>query len=426
MIPIVLLFLAISPADWVPMRWVSPDPASLELLADSPINCLIVDPVTVTAEFRQAAQSRNIDLVALGDSSKRAAAVKAGIPFLESHTRGRLSLDTTEPILATEQGVWPGINTAPGDAEAMPSGAPWIDTNAGFFRFARASTKARIWIANLPPSNQIIPASRYIQAIADAAVVGGSWVVALDEDLTKQLLAQEGKAVQEWKQINAVLRFFRDNRKWESYAPAGQMAVVQDVESGGLLSGGVLDMIATKHTPVRPVPVRRLKSTAFEGTRMAVNTSPGALSADQSAILQQFTKFGGTVLSAPPGWKMPVPRADQVTLDKGDVEKLDQIWKEVNSMTNRQNLGVRLFNVSSMLSNMTVSPDGGEIILQLVNFSDYPIEDITVHLQGKVSKAELHTPEKPPQPMELFEVDEGSGAEISKIISVGTIVFKRE
>src|SRR5690606_15951856 len=118
--------------------------------------------------------------------------------------------------------------------------------------------------------------------------------------------------------------------------------------------------------------------------------------------------------------------ADQVTLDKSDITSLDKIWKEVTSMTNRQNLGARLFNVASMLSNLTTSPDGKSYILHLVNFSDYPIEDITVHLHGKVNSGRLFTPEAPDQPVELFEVDEGSGAEISKIISIGAVVFERQ
>lgn len=426
MIPAALLLLALSPADWVPMRWISPDPASLDLLKGSPINCIVVEPATATIEFKRAAKSRNIDVIAMGDAAKRAAARQAEIPFVETATRGTLKLDSKEPIIATEQGVWAGINTSADDAKAMPSGAPWIDTNAGFLRFARASVKAPIWIANQPPSGSVITAERYIQAVADAASIGGRWVVSLDAGFAKQLLARNQKALADWTRIGGVLRFYEEHRNWNAYVPTGQMAVVQDVATGGLLSGGVLDMIATKHTPVRSVPVTVMKQTSFSGAKMAVNTDPTGLSADQKTILQQFTRAGGTVLSAPPGWKMPTPRPDQVTLDKGDIEKLDQIWKEVNSMTNRQNLGARLFNVSSMLSNMTASEDGKQVVLQLVNYSDYPIEDITVHLLGKFGKATLYTPENLAKKLDLFEVDEGSGAEISKIISVGALVFERE
>ncbi len=426
MIPVALLFLALAPTDWVPMRWISPDPHSLELLEDSSINCLAVDPAILTKEFREAAKTRKIDLVVIGDADQKAKAEQAGLPFLEETDRGKMKLGSSDPVLVSRQAVWPGINIAEGEAEAMPSGAPWIDTNAGFFRFTRALTKARIWVSSAPPPNRIIPVSRYIHAIADAAFVGGNWVLTLDRDFSQKLLSQDEKALADWKQINAVIRFYAAHRQWNDYRPAGEMAVIQGVKNGGLLSGGVLDMVSSRHTPIRAIPAEHLDTQAMQGIRMAVNTSPASLSTEQKAVLKQFTASGGSLFSAPDDWIMPEPRPDQVTLDKTDITSLDKIWKEVTSMTNRQNLGARLFNVSSMLSNFTVSPDGKLYILHLVNFSDYPIEDITVHLHGKVKSGKLITPEGLNQSVELFEVDEGSGAEISKIISVGAVIFERQ
>ena len=42
-------------------------------------------------------------------------------------------------------------------------------------------------------------------------------------------------------------------------------------------------------------------------------------------------------------------------------------------MIGRGNLGARLFNVSSMLSNLLVSPMGKQILVHLVNYSNYPL-----------------------------------------------------
>ena len=40
-----LLVLAIAPPpDWVPARWPSGDPKSLELLRDTPVNCWLLEP----------------------------------------------------------------------------------------------------------------------------------------------------------------------------------------------------------------------------------------------------------------------------------------------------------------------------------------------------------------------------------------------
>jgi hypothetical protein len=44
--------------------------------------------------------------------------------------------------------------------------------------------------------------------------------------------------------------------------------------------------------------------------------------------------------------------ARQITLDKAELDRLNDIWHDVQTMTGRKNLGARLFNVSSMLSNV--------------------------------------------------------------------------
>ena len=44
----------------------------------------------------------------------------------------------------------------------------------------------------------------------------------------------------------------------------GKLALVQDPAKGGLLSGGILDMIAVKHTPVRPVAKQQLSPGALK------------------------------------------------------------------------------------------------------------------------------------------------------------------
>lgn len=406
-----LLLLAATPADWVPARWPSTDLKSLELLDRSPVDCLVLDSDAPEA-FRSAAASRKIAVVRLGRD----------VPL---YPRNKLPLDSRQPVIATEQAVWPGINLSEEETQAMPSGAPWIDTNAGFLRFSRAASRSRVWIANRPPANKVIPVERYLQAIADSASLGARWVIAFDDDYSKRLLARDFKAFADWERINTLLRFYENHREWESYQPGGQMAVIQDVAGGGLLSGSILDMVATRHTPVRAVPSDAMSKESFQGVRMAVNADPSRLTAQQKSSVADFAKSGGSVLTAPPGWTMPSPRDDQVTLDKTDVQKLDEIWKEVNGMIGRgRNLGIRLFNVSSMLSDLTRSPDGTRVALQLVNYSNYPAEDITGHLVGKFRKATLYTPEGPPRDLPLFEVDDGTGVEIPKISVAATVVFE--
>ena len=66
---------------------------------------------------------------------------------IELTSRSRMKLGGPASILATNQGVWAGIQVMEdGHAKAGPSGAPWIDTNSGFIRAVRAWGDAPLWL----------------------------------------------------------------------------------------------------------------------------------------------------------------------------------------------------------------------------------------------------------------------------------------
>jgi hypothetical protein len=161
---------------------------------------------------------------------------------------------------------------------------------------------------------------------------------------------------------------------------------------------------------------------------MAVNVDPDSLTPQQKEALRAFTRGGGTVLNGPPGWKMPSTSKNGLTVDSEDVEKLDQIWKEMNTMMGRRNLGVRLFNVSSMLSYLQASRDGKLAVLHLVNYSGYPVESVTAHVLGKYKRAWLSTPEGPRKAVETYEVEEGAGTglDIAVVPSAAIVVLEKE
>ena len=198
---------------------------------------------------------------------------------------------------------------------------------------------------------------------------------------------------------------------------------MQDVSDGALLSGGILDMIAVKHTPVRPVPRQKLNIAAFKDVSMAVNLDGESLTPEQKDVLRSFTRSGGTLLTGAPGWKAnpSTTNTDQITLEKQELERLDTIWKEVNSMIGRRNLGARLFNVSTMLSDLVASPDGKQVIVQLVNYADFPVESVAVHVLGNFTRAHLYTPEDGERTLEVYKNEEGTGVDIDKVSVCATL-----
>jgi hypothetical protein len=140
-----------------------------------------------------------------------------------------------------------------------------------------------------------------------------------------------------------------------------------------------------------------------------------SLTPEQKEILRNFARGGGTLLTGPPGWKDEAPNGEGITLDKKELERLNDIWHDVNSMVGRQNLGVRLFNVSSMLSNVLTSADGKTEVVHLLNYSDYPVENVTVHFLGDYKHATLTTPEGAEKKLEIYQAEEGWGVDLDKV-----------
>ncbi len=442
----------VTPAEWVPMRWPWSDAQSLDLLTKSPINTLLLPPSSPLAATA-AERGLNAMLVVRSGADPLAAAEEVrkeklaglvlegsfppqitaklrdmltGSPAIvvELTSRANMHLAGSDPIIGTFQGVWPGIQvTDSGKAKAGPSGTAWIDTNAGFLRAARAFNHSAVWLGSTPPTDQVVRGERYLQAIGDASMVGARWIVALDDHFASDLHQHDAGALKTWTRMLELLRYYESHPEWRDLPPGGKLAVVQDAEHGSLLSGGILDMIGVKHTPVRAIPPQKLTSDSLKGASMAVNVEPGALNPEQMEVLRTFTRGGGTLLTAPPGADLAVPGdKNRITLDENELKHIDDLWHDVQSMIGRKNLGVRLFNVASMLSNLESAPNGS-IYVQLVNYSEYGVENVTVHALGKFKKAHLYMPGGVEKDLEVYEQEDGSGVDLDKVDVVATVRF---
>src|SRR5882724_422700 len=146
--------------DWVPARWFSKDPATLRLVENTPVNCLLLERAQWSKEFADAAAAHGIATLLLeGDT----AAGPGGKPVITFSTRGAMNFEG--PVSATAQGIWPGIRPDEPAAHAAASGAPWIDTNTGFLRYARVSARGAVWIANRVAPDRPQPIAGYLEAI---------------------------------------------------------------------------------------------------------------------------------------------------------------------------------------------------------------------------------------------------------------------
>ncbi len=440
--------------DLVPARWPSADPKSLELLAGTPVNCLWLERPQWSAEFAAAAAARGITTLGVihreGDPIEAAKTlVKTGFAgaviegnfddysllivtgtlarakmfYLESGPRARVKFDGDAPVVATSQGMWPGIHVEKGStASAGPTANPWIDTNTGFIRFARASTEAAVWIAVTPPEGNVYPVQRYMQAIGDAAMNGGRWVVALDNDLSKRLIAREPKALADWGKITATLAHFEEHREWRAAAPAGQVAIVEDY-GDARLSGGLFDMLAAKQVPAFPVPYGRA-GASLRAARVLVEPDPGAIPEADRAVLKAFGESGRSVVTGEAGGAKKAVGDEEFVFDATDT-RADAVWRKVSAAIGRQNMGARLFNVASMLSNILATRGQRQLVLHLVNYSEFPASGITARVPGNWHRARLYRPGEAPVDLEVEKAEDGTGFAIDqRVVTIATVVLE--
>ena len=451
-------------ADWVPARWPSSDPKSLDLLAGTPINCLWLEPAQWSAPFLEEAARRGIATVAVirregdpveaaqtaakmkfdaavaeGDFDDYTALIVAGAIakskklLIESVSRSRMRFDgdspaasaSAPPIIATYQGLWPGIHVeAGGAATAGPTANPWIDTNTGFLRFAHASTDSVIWLANRPPPKTVIPASHYLQAIGDAWMNGARWVVELDDDFSQRLMAREAKAMAAWRQIAEAIAHYEEHREWRGAQPTGGVAVVEDI-SRARLSAGLFDMLAAKHLPIVAVPISKIAtSPALRNASVAVETDPSLVGAAERKVLESFSAGGGKLVLGPAPTRALERPEDVFTYDPADA-RVATIWELVDEAVGTRNLGVRLFNVASMLANVLATRAQRQLVLHLVNYSDYPAQGVTVRLRGVYRHARLYRPGEAPIDVDVYKTEDGTGIDIDqRFLTIATLVIE--
>ncbi len=444
------LAFAFALSSCVPMRWQSADPASFARLADSPVNCVLLEEPLWTKPLLEAAASRGIAALAIIRTHDQAARLPlAGIAA--AVVEGELPADTlktlasTGPVASilprlqmleschaqvcgTREAVWAGIRLEQDSAaSAAPTSAPWIDTNIGFLRFAGSMLSAPVWLAHEPAPGTVWPVERYLAAIGDAAAGGGTWVVSLDHDLFRRWLAGDERALAIWSRIRSQLDFFNARRDWVRLPPAGRLAVIQDASSGASLSSGLLDMIGSRHTPARIVPPSKISPERMSGARIAINVEPATLAESARNGLKAFAASGGRVVSNPDDFRFPKSDGYLLALDKlpkAELDRFEFLWRSLLSSTRGENLGVRLFNVASILSSLVADPATGRGYLFLINYAEHAAEDVAMYFPGRIRLARLHTPGDSPRQLEAYAVDEGTAFDIDRFGAAAIVEFE--
>ena len=471
-IPAVWLFCAISlgwaapdPTRWVPARWDGGpleiarrgkvedrvrealakwyEPSTLELLENTPINCLLVTfsigaPGQADAAqhqavkaYAQVARKRGIAMLGIvypggSAASIAAAAVEAQLDglvldgefppeFAASLTRDysgivipiapdAASVRTSSAPLLAVSGVRPvARDLADMGIRAGASAEPWIDSNIWLVRSFRFGKEWRpIWV-NQDPN----PASEgdYIRCVADAAVAGGRWMVALDDDLRVKLFHRNADALGAWRRMGAYLKFAEDHAEWRQFAPFGNLGIV--IDNSDLEE--YLNLIAR-----RQVPYRLIRRNALSAASLASFKAVVAFATPTEAerkILRDFAEQGGVVVTGPSWGDAPKDDAyAESPLGKGRVvvykdPDSETVAKDMQDLLAPEVIGLNTFNVPSAITYASTSDN--RVLIQLLNYAGRPIERITLRFNGIFKQARLYTPENAPVDLVATEAQNG-------------------
>ena len=446
-------------------RWY--EPATLDLLADSSANCLLVTwsapaDAAVEAEQQQLvkvytewAHKRGLAVLGLvyapDDPSRIAAdAARAALDglvlegeFTPEFSAGlrkaagsmliiEISKDAAEwrwksaPIIAVV-GVAPsGRNLSELGIRGAPSSQPWIESNIWLVRsFDIASPSRPVWISSQIESSS---AFDYARAVADAAAAGGRWIVSLDDALRAKLRARDTSALETWQRVSSYMKFAEGHAAWRAVAPYGNVGILLDPASTKPeLTDEYLKLATRRQIPYHLVERSGLNAAAVAKFRAIVATELDPPSPAERKLLQDFAENGGLVIAArswggapktEPFAEIPAGKGSVVVYKDPDAEAVARDLKELLS---DNDLGMVPLNVPSIVTFASGGRPGQPLLVQLVNYFDHPVEAITLRVSGKFRSARLETPEGPPLDLPLRGDGDRTEVTIPKFLLWGAV-----
>ena len=278
------------------MRWPEEwrDPSLLDLLAATPVNCLVlpwgkqsppvaflergrrmglhfvglIDSAGDRAAALQRAQAAGLDAVALDNPAG------SELPIIAWGEKSKLPWNSGAVGFAASDAVWPGIPSGTGE-RGGPTAVPWVDANGWFIQLARTLGHGKpVWLATAPPQSESVRSARYLLAMRRYHEYGGRWVITLDDTL-RAWLASRQAALEEWKTITSALRFFEAHREWNVLEPYANLAVLSDFsEANEYASHELLNLLARRGVPYQVLEKSGADAASWaESKRFSFSTS---------------------------------------------------------------------------------------------------------------------------------------------------------
>jgi hypothetical protein len=373
-----------------------------------------------------AAQSTGLSAVAMGGDPPGS----AGIPVLPRNESAQVRWTAKSPVLGISDGLWPGIPQERGQTGG-PTNLPWVDSNGAVLRIARALAPDKgVWIDFDPPQQATLAAEAYMLAVADPASYGARWVISLDDALRADLTAKKQPAVDTWKRVIGMLAFFDRNNQARTYEATGLLAVVSNFAGSDWdLGEEALNLFPRVRQPFRVIARSRAVGASFNGLQAIFYVDQEPPDAELRQKLVTFAKGGG-ILFVPSRWPNPegppVPAEPYLlfslrALGKGRLaickedqpDAYDAVADIQNIMSHRNDL-LRLYNAPSMNFFYQTSVQGGQGLIQLLNYSRRPASDGPLfYVRQPHRSARLVSPEIASPAALQWLPQEAGGAELS-------------
>ena len=327
------------------------------------------------------------------------------------------------PILANLSGLWPGMLSVSEAEEwgAGPTSNPWVLSNAWQVGVLLADGSDRpVWMGHRPMKHRPQPLefADHARAVADVGMAGGTWVVALGDDLRERLHKGEDEALDEWRRLGEHVKFFGERQQWRAFKTWPSVVVVHDPAAGGEFdSFDVLNMLSVYHVPHRIVLRKDFPDKQVEdGSAVLVyDFEPGP--AQEVDKLREFTGAGGTLLLGP-RWREAGDSAPELIAGAGSIRRYppeevdsDRFSRNVRDLVEDKHAAPRPYNVGSIISLYRYDPSSDRGLLQMTEYGDYPTENITVRFPRAIKSATVHSIKGEPLELKIYEGDKG-GSEI--------------
>jgi hypothetical protein len=359
-------------APWTPFRWPASwkDPSALSLLEDAPVDHILIGDSPDLEPVRTAALGR------------------------------QLTTGTPPAAAAVVKGEWPGVRISRGaaQAEAGPTGAPWVDSNGWAVRLAAARhPESAVWVDAPPPRNARLPAEAYLLAIADAAAHGGRWIITLDDQLAAALAARNPQALAAWNRITTAARFFAAHDRWAEYAAVAVAGVISDFSGPNEFFGQeLLNLLSRAGLHHRIL----LKSSPpdFSGLRALIYADAEPPAPDLRKRILAFVEAGGLLITVPRWGAAPGPllandshpRYTFRAAGKGRIAQAnadpDDPYVFANDavvlVSHRYDL-VRFWNGGATGSFFTVAPDRRQAVVHLLFYANRGPDSASVRIAGR-------------------------------------------